>query len=80
MAGHPVAGGALAAAATAPLVRLDSPAGQHRPVRLEALPEDSQAEFVEAAERGQVRGSKGRSGGVPVMSSAAERSSVPALG
>jgi hypothetical protein len=37
----------------------DDPAGEHGTVRLEALPGDHQPEFVEAAERGQVRASEG---------------------
>jgi len=41
------------------MVGFGDPAGQHRPIRLEALPDDVQAELVEAAERGQVRGSEG---------------------
>ena len=41
-------GDALAAAATAPLVRVADPAGQDRPVGLESLPDDLQAELVEA--------------------------------
>jgi len=56
---HAVPGGALAAAAPAPLIGLSDPAGEDRAVRLEPLPDDVQAELVEAAERGQVRGSEG---------------------
>jgi hypothetical protein len=52
--GHAVAGGALAAAAPAPLVGLHDPAGQHRPVRFEPLPGDLKAELVEPAEDGQI--------------------------
>ena len=37
-----------------PPVRLDHPAGQHRPIRLEPLASDFQTELVEPAERGQV--------------------------
>jgi hypothetical protein len=44
----------LAAAPVAPLVGVDDPAGQHRPVRVEALPGHNEAELVEAAEHGQV--------------------------
>ena len=35
------------------------PARQHRPIRLEALPDNLQAELVEAGERGQVRAGEG---------------------
>jgi hypothetical protein len=56
--GDRVARAALAAAAPTPLVRLGDPAGQDRPTRLEPLPEDFQAELVQAAERGQVRASE----------------------
>jgi hypothetical protein len=45
---------ALTAAAMTPLIRLDHPASQDRPVRLEPLASDFQAELVEPAERGQV--------------------------
>jgi hypothetical protein len=57
--GHGVAGDALAAAAPAPRIGLDDPAGQHRPVGLQTLPADFETELVEAAERGQVRTSEG---------------------
>ncbi|PFG37181.1 hypothetical protein ATL41_1932 [Flavimobilis soli] len=53
---------AFAAAAPAPPVRLidvDDPAGEHRPVRLEMLPDDLQAELIETAERGQVSAREG---------------------
>jgi hypothetical protein len=62
--GHRAARRALASAAPAPpveLARLD-PAGQHRPIRLEPLADDVQAEFVEAAERTQVRAHEGSAG------------------
>ncbi len=49
---------AFAAAAPAPLVRLDHPARQYGTIRLESLPGDLEAEFVEAAEGGQVRAAK----------------------
>ena len=52
--GHGVAGSALAAAAPAPLVGLDHLAGQYGTIRLESLPGDNEAEFVEAAEGSQV--------------------------
>ena len=51
---HRVTRRPVAAAAMTPPVRLDHPAGQHRPVRLEPLAGDFQTELVEPAERGQV--------------------------
>ncbi len=57
--GHRVSCGALAAASPAPLVRLLDPAGQDRSLWLEALPDDFEAEVVQAAERGQVRAGEG---------------------
>jgi hypothetical protein len=48
----------------APLVGVDDPAGQHRPVRVEALPGDNEAELVETAEHGQVRAIEARRGSV----------------
>jgi hypothetical protein len=52
---HCVTRRSFAAAAATPLVRLDDPAGEHRAVALESLPGGLEAEFVEPAERGQVR-------------------------
>jgi hypothetical protein len=52
---HGVTRWAFAAAALAPLVRLDDPAGQHRPIWFEPLAGDDQAELVDPAERGQIR-------------------------
>jgi hypothetical protein len=49
---HAVTGGAFAAAASTPTVRLHDPAGQYRPVRLQVLPNDLQAELVQAREGG----------------------------
>jgi hypothetical protein len=49
----------LTAAATAPLVQPDDAAREDRTVRLEALPDNLEPKLVEAAERGQVRASKG---------------------
>jgi len=54
-AGHAVARDALAATPPAPPIGLGDPTGQHRTIRLEVLPDDLQAEIVQAAERGQVR-------------------------
>jgi hypothetical protein len=44
----------LAAAAPAPVVRLDDPAGEHRAIRVKALTGHDQSELVQAAEHGQV--------------------------
>jgi len=52
---HGVTRCAFAAAAPAPLVRLDDPAGQHRPIWFEPLAGDDEAELVDPAERGQIR-------------------------
>ena len=57
--GHAVARGALAAAPAAPPVRLADLARQDRPVGLQVLADDLQAEVVQAAERGQVRAREG---------------------
>ena len=56
---HGVSRRSLAAAALAPLVRLNDPARQDRSVRLEALPDGLEAELVQAGERGQVRAGEG---------------------
>ena len=56
---HSVPRHALLPAATAPVIRLQDPAGQHRPVRLQPLAGHLQAELVETAERRQVRGREG---------------------
>ena len=56
---HGVAGRALAAAASAPLVRFQDPAGQDRLLGLEALTDDVKTELVETAEGGQVRAGEG---------------------
>lgn len=45
----------LAATASAPLVRFGDPAGEHSPVRFDALTGDDKAELVETAEGAQVR-------------------------
>jgi hypothetical protein len=57
--GHRVARYAFATTATAPLVRLDDPARQHRTVGLDSLAGDGQAELIEPAEPGQVRAGEG---------------------
>jgi hypothetical protein len=43
----------------APVIRLDHPTRQHRPCRLQPLPDNDQTELVEACERGQVRPREG---------------------
>jgi len=58
-ADHGVPRGALASAATAPLVRLDDTTRQDSAIRLEPLPDDFEAELLQASERGQVRASEG---------------------
>lgn len=45
---------------TTPLIGLEHPAGRDRPVGLEPLVDNLEAELVEAGERGQVRASKRR--------------------
>jgi len=57
---HRVPGDALSAALATPRVVVDDAALQHRPVGLEHLPDGFEAELVEAAERGQVRGCERR--------------------
>ena len=56
---HGVAHDALAATASTPLIRLHDPTGQNGPPGFESLSDHHQAEFVHAAERGQVRASEG---------------------
>ena len=56
---HVAARHALAAAAAAPLVRLDDPARQNGTLRLDALPDNLQAELVQARVRGQARAVEG---------------------
>ena len=51
---HGVTWSPFAAAAPTPLVGLDHLAGQYGTIRLESLPGDNEAEFVEAAEDSQV--------------------------
>ena len=40
-------------------VRVDDPAGQHRPIRLEALPGHLQPQPIQPAERRQIRAGEG---------------------
>ena len=49
----------LAATAPAPPVIISHPAGQHRTVRLDALPGHLQPQAIETAERGQIRRGEG---------------------
>jgi len=51
---HGVPHNALAAAPTAPLVRLEDSAGEHGPLRFEALAGHLESELVETAEGGQI--------------------------
>jgi hypothetical protein len=64
---HGVTRQALAAATATPLVRFDRTAGQHRPIRLQPLPDHFQAEFVQASEPGQVGTSEGSVGHSPAV-------------
>lgn len=50
---------ALAAVPTAPVIRLDHAASQHIAVRFKSLVGDHDAEFPDAAKRGQVRAVEG---------------------
>jgi hypothetical protein len=56
---HGVARNALAAAAVAPVIGLDDPAGQHRPIRVKPLPDHDETQLIKAAERRQVRAGEG---------------------
>lgn len=66
----------LAAAPPAPLVRLNDPAGQHGPLRLDLLADDLQAELVEAGERGQVGAREGSVRHVEVFRMVSARTSI----
>jgi len=66
----------LTAAPPAPLVRLDDPTSQHRPLRLQVLAHDLQAELVEASERGQVGAREGSVGHVEVFRMGSVRTSI----
>jgi hypothetical protein len=66
-ADHRVARRALAPAPPAPLVGLHDPAGQHRTIGLQALPDDFKAELVQAGEGGQVRTGEGSDRNVEVF-------------
>ena len=54
-----VAHDALGAALPAPRIRLDNATLDHRPIRLEPLPDGFEAELIETAERGQIGCSEG---------------------
>jgi hypothetical protein len=73
---HGVARRSFAAAAAAPLIRLDDPAGDHSTVGFESLPDGLQAELVESAERSQVRASEGSVGHVEVFRMGGVRTSI----
>ena len=47
------------AAPMAPVVRLHHPTSDHRPLRFDALPGRDEAQLVEPAKGGQIRGSEG---------------------
>jgi len=73
---HGVAWAALAPTASAPLVGLDDPAGQHSTIGLEALAGDIEAELSEAAERGQVGAREGSVRHVEVFQMGSVRTSI----
>ena len=75
-ASHRVPGDTLTPAAPAPLVRLNDPARQHRTIRLQALPDNLQAELVEAGERAQVRAGEGSVNHVEVFLVGSVRTSI----
>jgi hypothetical protein len=56
---HRVTHHALAAAPSTPLILLDDPTGEHRPLRLQALPDHHQTKLIHAAERGHIRAREG---------------------
>jgi len=70
---HRVTRHALRAALPTPRVVLDDAALQHRPIRLEQLPDGLKAELAETAERGQVRGHERRVVQVEVFPADGER-------
>lgn len=67
---------ALAAAAAAPVVRLDDSAGEHGPLRFEALASHDEAKLVEAAEPGQVRARESKVRQVEVFRNGSVRTSI----
>jgi len=58
---------ALSAAPRTPPIRFNDAALDHRPVRLDPLPNSDKAKLVESAKRGQVRGCEGSVGHVEVF-------------
>jgi hypothetical protein len=74
--GHAVTRRALTAAATAPPVGFDDPAGQHRTIGSEPLPDDLQTQLVQAGERGQVRAAEGSVRHVEVFRMGSVRTSI----
>ena len=73
---HRVTRDALGAAPPAPRIRIHHPALDHRPIRLKALPDSLEAELVESAERGQVRGREGSVEHVEVFRMGSVRTSI----
>ncbi len=74
--GDGVARHALTPAPSAPAVVLHDAAGQHRPIRLQSLADDFQAEVIETSERGQVRASEGSVRHVEVFRMGGVRTSI----
>ena len=74
--GDGVARHALTPAPSAPAVVLHDAAGQHRPIRLQSLADDFQAEVIETSERGQVRASEGSVRHVGVFRMGGVRTSI----
>jgi hypothetical protein len=68
--------GAYAAASSAPPVVIDDPAGQHHPIRLEALTGHHQAELVEASEGRQISAIEGSVKHVEVSRVGSVRTSI----
>ena len=66
----------MAAAAPAPVVVGRDPAGDHRPVGLDPLPDGAQTEPVEAGESRQVRASEGSVEHVGVFRMGSVRTSI----
>lgn len=59
-----------------PAIRLRDPTLDHRPVRLDPLPDSDKPELVETAERSQVRGREGSVGHVEVFRLGSVRTSI----
>ena len=73
---HRVTQQTVLAAAVAPVVRIDNPAGDDRPSRFESLTNSDEPQLVEPAEGGQVRGSEGSVGHVEVFQMFGVRTSI----